>query len=192
MAWPPSAGLSINKPANNYQLEASSGGTFSTPVALNVVGSPPPLPPAPRSAPHDLRRGSPRLRKLNKKLKPVGKPVLTGFELKFSTAMNPATAGNIANYLVAWTSTKKVKKKIVQVFHPVPLTVQYHTSNNSVDLLVRGKQAFATGGRIVVIAAATGGVTSTDGVSLDGNDDGTPGDNAVFTISKNARTVTGS
>ena len=37
-------------------------------------------------------------RKKNKKGKPVGKAVVTGFTLDFSTAMNPATAGLAANY----------------------------------------------------------------------------------------------
>jgi hypothetical protein len=83
-----------------------------------------------------------------------------------------------------------VKKKVVQVFHPVPITIAYNTSNHSVDLILKGKQAFPKGGRIVVIAAAPGGLTSAAGVSLDGNNDGTPGDNATFTITKNARTVT--
>ena len=50
-------------------------------------------------------------RKLNKKHKPVGKQVLTGFVLDFSTAMDPATAGNAANYQVDWTSTKRVKQE---------------------------------------------------------------------------------
>ena len=59
-------------------------------------------------------------RKLNKKHKPVGKPILTGFELQFSSAMNAATAGNAGNYQVDWRSTKRVKKKLTTLLHPVP------------------------------------------------------------------------
>ena len=46
-------------------------------------------------------------RKPKKKHKPAGKPVLSGFELEFSTAMNPATAGNASNYQVDWVSIKE-------------------------------------------------------------------------------------
>ena len=39
--------------------------------------------------------------------------------LTFSTAMNPGTIDNAGNYQVAWASTKKVKKKVQTVLHPV-------------------------------------------------------------------------
>ena len=117
----------------------------------------------------------------------MGKPVLTGFELEFSSAMNAATAGNASNYQLGWTSTKKVKKKVVTILHPVAFRVQYSDSNDSVSLLLIGKQAFAKGGQITVIAAPPDGVSSAAGVLLDGNDEGVAGDNGVFTILPRAR-----
>ena len=126
-------------------------------------------------------------RKFNKRGKPVGKPVLSGFELEFNTAMNSATAGNASNYQLGWTSTKKVKKKVVTILHPVTFRVQYSNSNESVSLLLSGKQAFAKGGQITVIAAQPNGVSSASGVLLDGNDAGIAGDNGLFTILPKAR-----
>ena len=128
-------------------------------------------------------------RKLNKKHKPVGKPVLAGFVLDFSTAMDPATAGNAANYQVDWISTRRVKRKKVQVLHPVPIRAVYNAVDHSISLLLSGKQAFAKGGQITVIAAPPGGVSSASGVLLDGNDEGQAGDNGTFTILPRARGI---
>ncbi len=128
-------------------------------------------------------------RKLNKKHKPVGKPVLAGFVLDFSAAMDPATAGNVADYQVDWISIKHVKRKKVQVLHPVPIRVVYDSVDHSVSLLLSGKQAFAQGGRITVIATPPGGVSSAAGVLLDGNDEGQRGDNGTFMILPRARGV---
>jgi hypothetical protein len=129
-------------------------------------------------------------RKLNKKHEPFGKPTLTGFRLDFSTTMNPATAGNAGNYQVDWISTRRVKKKVVQILHPVPFHVQYDATSDSVSLLLSGKQAFARGGRITVIAAPPNGISSSTGVLLDGGDTGQAGDNGVFTILPKARGIT--
>jgi hypothetical protein len=128
-------------------------------------------------------------RKLNKKHKPVGKSMLTGFELDFSTAMNPATAGNVANYEVDWISIKRIKHKKVQVLHRLPIRAVYNAGGHSVSLLISGKQAFTQGGQIAVIAAPPGGVSSASGVLLDGNNEGRAGDNGKFTILPKARGV---
>jgi hypothetical protein len=128
--------------------------------------------------------------KLNKKHKPVGKSALTGFRLDFSTAMNPATAGDAGNYQVDWISTRRVKKKVVNILHPVSFQVQYDAATPSVSLLLSGKQAFAKGGRITVIAVPPGGVSGASGVLLDGGDQGQAGDNGVFTILPKARGIT--
>jgi hypothetical protein len=68
--------------------------------------------------------------------------------------------------------------------------VQYTDSNDSVSLLLIGKQAFTKGGQITVIAAPPDGVSSAAGVSLDGNDEGVAGDNGAFTILPKARGIT--
>jgi len=129
-------------------------------------------------------------RKLNKKHKPVGKPVFSGFEFQFSEAMNPATVGNAGNYEVDWLSTKRVKRKTVQIFHPLAVSAQYNAATNSVSVLLSNKQKFAKGGRITVIAPPPGGVSSAAGVALDGNDEGVAGDDGVFTILANAGGIT--
>jgi hypothetical protein len=128
-------------------------------------------------------------RKLNKKHKPVGKPVLSGFVLDFSTAMDPATAGNAANYQVDWISTRRVKRKKVQGLHPVPIKAAYDAVDHSVSLLLGKKQAFAKGGQVTVIAVPPGGVSSDSGVLLDGNGEGRAGDNGTFAILPRARGV---
>jgi hypothetical protein len=152
-------------------------------ATTTVNNSPPPRPPT--------ITGEQALftRKLNKKHKPVGKPVLTGFSIDYSAAMDPATAGNAANYQVDWISTKHIKRKKVQVLHPVPIRVVYDAMDHSVSLLLSGKQAFAHGGRITVISTPPGGVSSAASVLLDGNDEGQPGDNGTFTILPRARGI---
>ena len=196
------AGLTLNTDGTGYQLEATSGGTNSAPVSVNVTGTPPPPPPpAPPAAsatasaapapPPTIIREKPLLsQKLNKKHKPMGKAVLTGFELTFSTAMNPSTAGSPSNYQVEWTSTKIVKKKKKQIFHLLPITVKYTAATDTVDLLIKGTQAFASGGKITVNATPPGGVSSAGEVFLDGNNEGIAGDNGTFTISPKGRAVT--
>jgi hypothetical protein len=115
--------------------------------------------------------------------------MLTGFELDFSTAMNPATAGNVANYEVDWISIKRIKHKKVQVLHRLPIRAVYNAGGHSVNLLISGKQAFTQGGQIAVIAAPPGGVSGASGVLLDGNNEGRAGDNGKFTILPKARGV---
>jgi RHS repeat-associated protein len=128
-------------------------------------------------------------RKLNKKHKPVGKSVLTGFQIDYSAAMNPATAGNARNYQVDWLSTKRVKRKSVRVPHTVSIRVEYSPATDSVDLLLNSPQKFAQGGQITVIASPPNGVESSAGVFLDGNDKGVAGDNGTLTILPKARGV---
>jgi hypothetical protein len=55
--------------------------------------------------------------------------------------------------------------------------------------LLSGKQKFSKGGQITLIAAPSGGISSSAGGLLDGNGDGTGGDNAIFNISSNARSI---
>jgi hypothetical protein len=179
--------LSINQAGSGYQLEATGGGTFSEPASLSVTSSLPPPPPTPPTIIGEMPLFS---RKLNKHHKPVGKPILTGFEIEFSTAMNPASVGNAGNYQVDWISTKRAQKKPKHVLHPVPIRAQYNAAGDSVNLLLEGTQAFKDGGQITVVGAAPGGVSSALGVLLDGNNEGTSGDIGVFSILPKARGIT--
>ena len=108
-------------------------------ATTTVNNSPPPTPPT------IIGEQALFTRKLNKKHKPVGKPVLAGFSIDYSAAMNPATAGNAANYQLDWISTKHVKRKTVQVLHPVPIRVVYDAVDQSVSLLLKRKAGLRAG-----------------------------------------------
>src|SRR5262249_13102562 len=141
--------------------------------------------PSPTPAPTPTITGEHVLmsRKTNKKGKPVGKAVLTGFVLQYSTAMNPATAGSSGNYVLDATSVKRVKGKKISTLTPVGFRSSYDPVKHTVTLTLSGKQTFATGGEITVIYSAPGGVSSDGGVFLDPND-------AKFTIKPKATSVT--
>jgi hypothetical protein len=101
-------------------------------------------------------------RKLNKKGKPVGKPVLTGFTLEFNVPLTTAAGSNAANYELDSVSVKKVGRNLDRVLHPIKkFTVSYLPSNNSVTLKLAGTQTFPTGGQITVLPGVIG---DSDGV----------------------------
>jgi uncharacterized delta-60 repeat protein len=164
--------------------DATDYSTATASVFINVnSGHPPALPVI--IGEHPLF--TPRF---NRHHKPVGQPILSGFEFDFSEEMNPATAGAATNYQVDWISTRRVRKQTVQVLHAVPVTVQYSSTTNSVSVLLSGKQAFAQGGQITVIAEPPNGVSSEGGVLLDGGDKGEAADNGVFRILPRGRGIT--
>jgi len=127
--------------------------------------------------------------KESRKGKPVGRSVLSGFEFDFSTAMNPASAGNPANYLVGRYVTKRAGRKTVKVLQTVGFSVSFNASKNSVTLTLAGNPKFPTGGQITLIATPPGGIQSSAGVFLDGNNQGAGGENGTFTITTNARGI---
>ena len=130
-------------------------------------------------------------RKTNRRGKPVGRPILAGFEIDFSTSMNPVTTGNSNNFRLGKYVTRRVGRRTVKVLQPVRFTERFDPSNNSVKLLLTGKKAtFPRGGHVTLIAAPPGGISSAAGVLLDGDNNGTPGDNGTFTIIVNARGIT--
>src|SRR5271157_4458049 len=107
--------------------------------------------------------------KLNRKGKPQGKPVFSGFSFQYSAPMNSATAGLSTNYQVVSLSTKRVKGKTESVSTRVNITATYNQSNNTVTLTIRGnKNPFSKGGGQITILAlnqATG-VSSEQGALL--------------------------
>jgi hypothetical protein len=116
-------------------------------------------------------------RKANKKGKTVGKPVLTGYTFEFSSPLNPASATNSVDYQLDTVTTKKVKKKLAHILHPiVNFNVSYR--EDAVTIAFAGKETFPTGGQITVLS----GVTGVSG--------GAVGGTRVFTISKGGRSVT--
>jgi virginiamycin B lyase len=170
------SGLTVNNPGNGYTLVISSSGLASTStIPFNVPSSQPPPQPEP---PIIIGQNVVFTQHTNKKGKPVGRKTLAGFEFDFNKAMNPATAGNTGSYQLGTFFTKRVKKKVVKLFQTVGFSVSYNASNNSVRLLLSGRQKFSKGGQITLLATD---ITSSDGAAL--------ASNVVFIISTNARSL---
>jgi streptogramin lyase len=169
------SGLSLNNAGGGYSITVVSWGLKGTRTNSFQVTAPPTI----------VSQQVVMERKTNKKGKPVGKATLVGFQLDFSVAMNPGTAGNSGNYQLNLITTKKVKRKIVQVLKPIQFQASYNATNNSVGIMLIGKQTFPKGGQLTVF----GGVTSAAGVAVDGNNEGIAGDSGVFTILANAKGI---
>ncbi len=117
-------------------------------------------------------------RKLNKHGKPTGKAVLSGFTLDFGVPLNTASASSAASYQVATVSTKRVKKQIETILHPIKkFTVSYVAANDAIEIKLGAMQTFPTGGELTVL----GGLTTASGGTLSGP--------AVFTISKGGKSL---
>jgi Carboxypeptidase regulatory-like domain len=159
---------------NNLGLVQPTPGTAQ---ATTTVANPPPAPPT------IIGEKAIFQRKTNKKGKPVGKAVLTGFSLTFSEPLNAATAKNRGDYQLATVTTKKVKKKLTTILHPISkFTVSYNLANDSVNLTLIGTQAFPTGGKLTVVGTPPYGVSGASGAPLSGT--------TVFAISKKGSTIT--
>jgi hypothetical protein len=120
--------------------------------------------------------------KKNKKGKAVGKPVVEGYKLIYSTAMDGATAGLSSNYELTATSTKH-SKKTIPAPTPVGLSAAYDASSNTVTLMLQGNQKFAKGGQLTVIYSPPSGVSSSNNVPLASSD-------ASFTINPKGTGIT--
>ena len=117
-------------------------------------------------------------RKLNKKGKPMGKAVLSGFTVDFGVPLNAADAAKRANYQLDTVTTKKVKKKTETILHPITkFTVSYVAASDAVEIKLGATETFPTGGRLTVL----GGETTAAGGTLSGP--------AVFTISKGGKSI---
>ncbi len=113
--------------------------------------------------------------KLNKKGKPTGKPVLTGFTLDYSVPLNSAAA---SNYQLDTVTTKRVKKQKQTILRPITnFTVSYLAASDEVEITLGATETFPTGGQLTVL----GGATTAAGGTLTGN--------AVFTISKGGKSI---
>ncbi len=117
-------------------------------------------------------------RKLNKKGKPAGKAVLSGFTLDFSVPLNAASASNPANYQLDTVTTKRVKKKIKTTLHSITrFTLSYVTASDAIEIKLGAKETFPTGGQLTVL----GGVATNSGGTLSGP--------TVFTIFKGGKRI---
>ena len=122
--------------------------TVTASVAINVVPQTPP--PAHAMV---ISRQPVFRQKLNKKGKPVGKAVLTGFTLEFNMPLAEAAMSNPKDYEL---DTTTINKRGGRVFHQIKnFSVAYTPGSDSVTLELRGVQTFPTGGRIKVLPAVT-------------------------------------
>ncbi len=116
--------------------------------------------------------------KLNKKGRPVGKAVLTGFTLDFGTPLDATAANDAANFRLDAIATRKVKKKVEHVLHPiVGFRVSYDAGGDAVTIALAKRQRFPTGGQVTIL----GGLTSASGGPLGGT--------TVFAISRGGKSI---
>ena len=117
-------------------------------------------------------------RKLNKKCKPIGKAVLSGFTIDFGVPLNSAVASNAASYELDTVTNKHVKEKTETILHPITkFTVSYVAASDAVEVKLGATETFPTGGQLTVL----GGLTTAAGGTLTGP--------AVFTISKGGKSI---
>ncbi len=177
-------GLSLVAAAGGQAIQATATGlspAATSPLSVSPATTPSPTPsptvspsPSPTSTqpPTIVAERVVTMQKTNKKGKPVGKPVIVGFALQYSAAMNPTTAGLETNYQLEQASRKRVKKKTVTVLQPVALAVSYDPTTDVVTLKIQGKPKFATGGQLTIVASAPGGVADASGTLLAASDTG--------------------
>jgi hypothetical protein len=148
------------------------GGGVSTGKAFQVQSPPP-------SAP-DLITGILPVfhRKTGRKGKPMGRPVLTGFTLKFRSPLNPAAAVSPTSYKIDTVTIRKVKKTIERILHSITnFTVSYTPGSALVALEFGGTETFPKGGQITVLP----GVTGASGGALEGT--------TTFAVAKGGKNV---
>jgi predicted outer membrane repeat protein len=164
------SGLTVNHVGNGDTLLVSGSGLVATRTSgFNVTSSPPSI-----IGERVLTAGKGR------------KKHVVGFELFFSAPLDPASAQNAANYIVI-QNVRHGRKTITQ---PVGLQATYDNSANTVSLLLFVNAQFAKGGRLVVNASSTSGITNVYGTYLDGNNQGVAGDNGLFTVSPKGLGIT--
>ena len=101
------------------------------------------------------------MHKTNKKGKPIGRAILSGFIFDFSEPLNPISAANNSDYQVDAIIKKRVKKRTERVLQPIrSFAASYRASADSITLKFNGKQAFPKGGEITVVGGSTSGLTS--------------------------------
>ena len=97
--------------------------------------------------------------------------------------MDPLSVTNTKNYQLDWVSTRRVKRKLETLLHPVSISsATYNASIDAVVLLTgTTNSTFAKGGQLTVINSPPGGVDSTAGAFLGGT--------TVLTISPKASRI---
>jgi hypothetical protein len=118
-------------------------------------------------------------RRQNKGGKLVGKDRLTGFTFEFDSPLSPAAATDPADYQVDTFTTRKVKKEVEHIPHPITdFTVSYAAGGDVVTIVLGQPEPFRTGGQITV----SPGVTRGSGGPQSGK--------TVFVIAKGGKSIT--
>jgi hypothetical protein len=120
--------------------------------------------------------------KINQRGTPVGKKIFSGFAIQYSLAMDPTTVANRSNYDMEATTIKRNKNKKITTLTPVKFKASYEPSIDTVTLTIIGKNPFASGGQITILASPPTGVRSQAGVYLSSN--------VVLRIANNAKKIT--
>ena len=123
--------------------------------------------------------------KKNNRGKPIGKPVLNGYQFTFNMAMNSSIT-NVNNYQVQTYALVTVKtgekKTMVLQLQRIGFSLNY-ISNNTVQVLLAGIQAFKYGGQITLVTTPPAGISSAAGAFLNAND-------AVYNIAEGGFGIT--
>ena len=121
--------------------------------------------------------------KRNKKNKPVGKPVISGFSFQYNGSMSRSQTRVASNYAVEFLVKAGTRRK-APVYRSINFAVRYDDSSYTVTLAANVPQKdLAKGGEITIVGVSPNGVSNTSVCFL--ND----GKNAVFMIKPNAKGI---
>ena len=161
------SGLTIGQPGT-YRIVASAGPQSTTVTAPVTVDPPPTI-----VAEKVLFAGKGRHRRV------------VGYELDFSSAMDPTRAASAAEYAL----TQGVRHGRQLVARAVAVQAAYDARAHVVTLTLAGRPQFARGGKLVVSGTPPGGLTDASGVPLDGGGTGAVGDNGTFVIAPKGKGI---
>jgi ELWxxDGT repeat protein len=149
-----------------WKSDGTAGGTSVVPAQTSPSPAPPTI----------IGERAIFQRRVNKRGKPMGKAVLTGFALEFSGPMGSSVL-NAAHYQLEEVRANAAGKSKLVHLSGVGLTVSYDTSSNTATVNVAGKHSFPKGGTLAVNTA----VASAAGNSLGGS--------STFAISKGGKSI---
>jgi len=110
---------------------------------------------------------------------------VVGYELDFSTAMDPARAASPTNYKLSQLQ-RRGRQLVAQ---PVTFQVAYDATAHHVTLTLVGRPRFASGGQLVVVAQPPDGLTDAAGAPLDAGNRGVFGDDGTFAIARRGTSI---
>ncbi len=170
-------GLTIDR-AGSYRITAYTD-PLTTTVTAPVTVAVPPTTPVTVAVPPTVVAERPIF------AGPGRRKRVVGYELDFSTAMDPARAASPADY----TLTQFQRRGRRLVAQPVGVRAAYDPGAHRVTLTLAGRPKFARGGRLVVLARPPTGLTDAAGAPLDGGDRGAFGDDGTFVIGRRGTTI---